>query len=413
MTVAKKQKRPGAESNPLRAKEEIMLNQISSPASPDVHIIEQEVQTYQKTLVGAYCRVSTDMEVQKSSLQTQMMAYKRIIADHPGWVLAGIYADEGLSGTSVNRRTEFQRMISDAKAGKLNYILVKSISRFSRNTVDLLQYVRELKQIGVNVYFEKEHIDTGAGSSEFLLSIFGAAAQEEIISLSNNMKVARRMRFAQGKEQWTHIYGYERGWEIVPEEAEVIQRIYRMYVNGNSLTEICDELNNEGIPVSAGKGRWEAHSIAMMMKNEKYAGHILMQKSFIKDPITHEKVSNRDAIIPQYFKRNHHVPIVSEEIWEPDHDDEGHSARRRPVSVLWNPALPFLWFQYGAVSSFRKGLVLDLLREKRWNSTIRAQQLSSLCCFRHSPASQSRRSRFANRILASKTDCLLHHFPEG
>lgn len=293
-----------------------MLNQISSPASPDVHIIEQEVQTYQKTLVGAYCRVSTDMEVQKSSLETQMMAYKRIIADHPGWVLAGIYADEGLSGTSVNRRTEFQRMISDAKAGKLNYILVKSISRFSRNTVDLLQYVRELKQIGVNVYFEKEHIDTGAGSSEFLLSIFGAAAQEEIISLSNNMKVARRMRFAQGKEQWTHIYGYERGWEIVPEEAEVIQRIYRMYVNGNSLTEICDELNNEGIPVSTGKGRWEAHSIAMMMKNEKYAGHILMQKSFIKDPITHEKVSNRDAIIPQYFKRNHHAPIVSEEIWE-------------------------------------------------------------------------------------------------
>ena len=153
-----------------------MLNQISSPASPDVHIIEQEVQTYQKTLVGAYCRVSTDMEVQKSSLETQMMAYKRIIADHPGWVLAGIYADEGLSGTSVNRRTEFQRMISDAKAGKLNYILVKSISRFSRNTVDLLQYVRELKQIGVNVYFEKEHIDTGAGSSEFLLSISACVA---------------------------------------------------------------------------------------------------------------------------------------------------------------------------------------------------------------------------------------------
>ena len=212
-----------------------MLNQSLSPASSGVQVIENTGTPNKTILVGAYCRVSTDLEMQKTSLETQMIAYEKIINDHPGWVLAGIYADKGLSGTSVNHRTEFQRMIADAKEGKLNYILVKSISRFSRNTVDLLQYVRDLKKIGVYVYFEKERIDTGKTDSEFMVSIFGAAAQEEIISLSNNMKVGRRMRFAQGKQQWTHIYGYRRGWEIVPAEAEVIRKIYDMYLSGCSL----------------------------------------------------------------------------------------------------------------------------------------------------------------------------------
>lgn len=209
-----------------------MQNLSLSPASSSVHVIENAASLNNSILVGAYCRVSTNLDVQKASLETQMAAYEKIIRDHPGWVLAGIYADKGLSGTSVNHRTEFQRMIADAKAGKINYILVKSISRFSRNTVDLLQYVRDLKKIGVFVYFEKERIDTGKTDSEFMASIFAAAAQEEIISLSNNMKVGRRMRFAQGETQWTHIYGYNRGWEIVPEEAEVIRRIYDMYLLG-------------------------------------------------------------------------------------------------------------------------------------------------------------------------------------
>lgn len=293
-----------------------MLNRTVSPAHPDVHVIEQAAQPANNILVGAYCRVSTDLEVQKTSLDVQMMAYERIINNHPGWVLAGIYADKGLSGTSVNRRTEFLRMIADAKAGKLNYIMVKSVSRFARNTVDLLRYVRELKQIGVNVYFEKERIDTGTGSSEFLLSLFGAAAQEEIISLSNNMKVGRRMRYAQGQVQWTHIYGYAPGWKIVPEEAEVIRRIFTLYLSGKSLPAICDTLNGDGIPVATGKGLWESHTVACMLWNEKYAGHCLMQKTYIKDPIKHERVSNRGTVVRQYFMRNHHDPIVPDEIWE-------------------------------------------------------------------------------------------------
>ena len=293
-----------------------MFQQTVSPASPDVHVIQQEAKKDRIIRVGAYCRVSTDMDVQKTSLDTQMHAYERIIAEHPGWELAGIYADKGISGTAVNKRTEFLRMIEDAEAGKIDYILVKSISRFSRNTVDLLRYVRELKEIGVNVFFEKEHIDTGNSNSEFMLSIFAAAAQEEIISLSENMKSGRRMRYAQGIEQWTHIYGYDKGWEIVPGEAAVVRRIFTDYLSGKSLPIISKELNAEGIPVATGKGRWEAHTLSMILQNEKYAGHALLQKTYIKDPIKHLKVSNRDAVVKQYFTRNHHKPIVPEAEWE-------------------------------------------------------------------------------------------------
>ena len=293
-----------------------MLNQVLSPVSSGVHVIENNGASDKTILVGAYCRVSTNLDVQKASLDTQILAYEKIINEHPGWVLAGIYADKGLSGTSVNRRTEFQRMIADAKEGKLNYILVKSISRFSRNTVDLLQYVRDLKKIGVYVYFEKERIDTGKTDSEFMVSIFGAAAQEEIISLSNNMKVGRRMRFAQGKQQWTHIYGYRRGWEIVPAEAEVIRKIYDMYLSGCSLPFICKSLTEAGIAVPTGKGKWAAHTLSEIIKNEKYKGACLMQKSYIKDPIRHEKVSNRNALVPQYFKQDHHTPIIPKEVWD-------------------------------------------------------------------------------------------------
>ena len=293
-----------------------MIKQTVSPASPDVQVIQQVDQSNRVIHVGAYCRVSTDKDMQKTSLETQMHAYERVIADHPGWELAGIYADKGISGTTVNKRAEFLRMIDDAKAGRIDYILVKSISRFSRNTVDLLRYVRELKEIGVNVYFEKEHIDTGNSNSEFLLSVFAAAAQEESISMSENMKSGRRLRFAQGIQQWTHLYGYAPGWKVVPEQATVIRRIYTDYLNGKSLTVISEELNAEAIPVAAGKGLWAAQAVASILRNEKYAGHMLLQKSYIKDPIRHIKVSNRNAIVKQYFIRDHHKAIVTDEMWE-------------------------------------------------------------------------------------------------
>ena len=204
-----------------KIQKQIGLKSTASKLAKDVRILERMDLAPEDIMVAAYCRVSTDMEVQQQSLDTQMAAYSKIIREHPGWKLAGIYADKGISGTTVRHREQFLRMIEDAKAGKIQYIIAKSISRFSRNTVDALAYVRELKRYGVSVFFEKERLDTGKAVSEFLLSIFAASAQEEIISLSNNMKVGRRMRYEAGVIQWSRLFGYrcsEDGtWMIEPD----------------------------------------------------------------------------------------------------------------------------------------------------------------------------------------------------
>lgn len=296
------------------------LKSTKSVLAEDVHILEKPQERNAVIRVAAYCRVSTNMEIQQKSLDTQMTAFSRIIEEHPGWVLAGIYADKGLSGTTVKHREEFKRMIEDAKAGKINYILVKSISRFSRNTVDALAYVRELKSYGVSVFFEKEKLDTGKVVSEFLLSIFAASAQEEIISLSNNIKVGKRMRFAAGIAQWTHIYGYrctkDGTWVVEPEEAKIVRRIFDEYVSGRSLPEICRGLMEDGIPSTGGKQVWMPKSMASLLHNEKYIGDIRMQKSYVSDPIQHNKMDNRDATLKQYYKENHHEPIVDRHSYE-------------------------------------------------------------------------------------------------
>ncbi len=285
--------------------------------APDVQVIEQQNGYRTGIKVAAYCRVSTNHEDQEQSLKTQMAAFRKTISEHPGWVLAGIYADKGISGTSVKHREEFLRMINDAKAGKIQYILVKSISRFARNTVDALSYVRELKNCGVSVFFDREKLDTGNSVSEFLLSILAASAQEEIVSLSNNLKVARRMGYAAGIPQWTNIYGYKKDnnneWVIDEEKAGVIRRLFKEYVEGKSLSEICRDLEKDEIPAFGGKEKWYSTSVSIVLHNEKYTGDILMQKTFISDPINHLKVSNRDAKIRQYYRENHHPPIVDKE----------------------------------------------------------------------------------------------------
>lgn len=291
-----------------------------STIASDVCILEQQRNSRAVVKVAAYCRVSTDMEIQKQSLETQMAAYNKVIKEHPGWVLAGIYADRGISGTTVRHREEFKHMIEDARQGKIQYILAKSIARFSRNTVDALAYVRELKSYGVSVYFEKEKLDTGSAVSEFLLSIFAAAAQEEIISLSNNMKVGRRMRYAAGIPQWAHVYGYYLGdngeWLIKEDEAIIVRRIFDEYTTGKSLPEICKGLMEDGIPSSGGKVRWLPKSTADILHNEKYIGDVRMQKTYISDPIQHLKVENREAKLKQYYKENHHEAIVDRRIFQ-------------------------------------------------------------------------------------------------
>ena len=293
-----------------------MSAQATRSTSANVVLLEQ-VAAPEKTIVrvGAYCRVSTNMDSQKTSIETQMAAYRRIIEEHPGWILAGIYADPGLSGTDILRRPEFLRMMEDARSGNLDCILVKSISRFSRNTVDLLTCVRELRALGIRVFFEKERIDTADIASEFLLSVFAAAAQEETISISENMKVGIRMRYAQGKQKWCPIYGYRKGWIIEPEEAEIVRMIFDLCLNGTAMNEICRILN-EGKRNQGRKAPWSSSTVNLVLHNEKYAGDLHMQKTFISDPINKKEINNRDSIIPQYYVRDHHRAIVSHETFD-------------------------------------------------------------------------------------------------
>ncbi len=275
--------------------------------------------------VAAYCRVSTNLKLQESSLETQMESFYQRISEHPGWELVGIYADKGISGTSAKGRVEFQRLMQDAADGKIDYIMAKSISRFARNTVDALSYTRQLKDMGVGVYFEEQSLDTLSATSEIFLTIHAAFAQEESHSFSENMKRGMRNRFALGTPKWSYTYGFrfdEEGWHVCEEEAEVVRLIYKLYVEGNSLPKIRAELEKRNIkpPLGAkkegGRDVWWEHTLAGILHSEKYIGDAEMQKSYTVDCLTHKRVSNKNADIPKYYKKDHHERIVDDETWQ-------------------------------------------------------------------------------------------------
>ena len=285
----------------------------------NIRVIKQReipVEQKRKLRVAAYCRVSTDKEEQKSSIDIQMRSYREMIAEHPDWELADIYADPGKTGTSVKKRKEFLRMIEDAKAGKIDIILAKSTSRFARNTEDLLKYTRMLRDINVGVVFEKEKIDTRSTTSEMLLTIFAAFSQEESHDISSWAKVGIRNDAARGKTRFHSLYGYtskgKEKWIIVPEEAKVVQRVFESYVKGKTIREIAAELNAEGIPSKSGI-EWNSTSINQILRNEKYIGDYLFQKHYIDNFLTHKLVSNRDAKLPQYYITDDHDALVSRE----------------------------------------------------------------------------------------------------
>ena len=263
--------------------------------------------------VAAYCRVSTDLEEQESSLELQMDAYKKIIKNHAGWELAGIFVDEGLSGTSVEKRIEFQRMIQDAEDGKIDVILAKSISRFARNTQDALLYTRYLQKFGVSVFFEKEGIDTAGFSSEFMLTILAAFAQEESHSISENTKRGIRNRFKMGIPMWSEVYGLKEGWQINEEEAKNIRLIFDLFTSDKTPAEVADELNKRRIPTPGSTKKWNSKNVGRILTNEKYVGDVLMQKTYVNNFMEHKSLENSDALVEQYYKRDHHKGIVSRE----------------------------------------------------------------------------------------------------
>ena len=271
--------------------------------------------------VAAYARVSTDSEEQLTSYEAQVDYYTRYIQSRPDWEFVGVYADEGISATNTKRRESFKRMVQDALDGKIDLIVTKSVSRFARNTVDSLTTVRKLKDSGVEVYFEKENIWTLDSKGELLINIMSSLAQEESRSISENVTWGQRKRFADGKVSipYGHFLGYRKGAnglpEIVPEEGEIVRTIYRMFIEGQSTNAIARHLTQQGIPTPAKKTVWQKATVESILRNEKYKGAALLQKSFTVD-FLQKKTKVNEGEVPQYYVEHSHEAIIAPAEWD-------------------------------------------------------------------------------------------------
>ena len=289
---------------------------ICIPANPEV------VRASKRQLrVAAYCRVSTDDEEQLTSYEAQKNYYTDKIMTNKEWTMAGIFADEGITGTSARKRPEFLRMIRQCKQGKIDIVLTKSISRFARNTVDCLNYVRTLKELGIAVIFEKENMNTLEIDSEILITMLGAFAQSESESISANVRWGIRQAMKEGKAtiQYKYLYGYRKGDdskpEIIPDQAEVVRKIYDMFLSGTPVRGIQEYLNTSAVPNINGEPKWARSAIDSILTNEKYCGDVLLQKTYIDDCIN-KKVKKNTGQLPMYLVQNHHEGIISRETFD-------------------------------------------------------------------------------------------------
>ena len=271
--------------------------------------------------VAAYCRVSTDDEEQLTSYEAQKNYYTDKIMTNKDWTMAGIFADEGITGTSARKRPEFLRMIRQCKQGKIDIVLTKSISRFARNTVDCLNYVRALKELGIAVIFEKENMNTLEIDSEILITMLGAFAQSESESISANVRWGIRQAMKEGKAtiQYKYLYGYRKGDdskpEIIPDQAEVVRKIYDLFLSGTPVRGIQEYLNANSVPNINGESKWARSAIDSILTNEKYCGDVLLQKTYIDDCIN-KKVKKNTGQLPMYLVQNHHEGIISRETFD-------------------------------------------------------------------------------------------------
>lgn len=271
--------------------------------------------------VAAYARVSTEAEEQASSYEAQINYYTTHIHSRPEWEFAGMYTDEGISGTSTRHREGFKTMIADALAGRIDLILTKSVSRFARNTVDTLTTVRQLKEAGVEVYFEKENIWTLDSKGELLITIMSSLAQEESRSISENVTWGHRKRFADGKLMvpYTSLLGYKKGEDgglaIDETQAPIVRRIYARFLQGATPQTIASELTSDKVATPLGKTVWAASTIRSILTNEKYKGDALLQKTFTTDFLT-KTVKVNDGEVPQYYVTGSHEPIITPATWE-------------------------------------------------------------------------------------------------
>lgn len=286
------------------------------PAKPQMN--QQAVR--RQLRVAAYCRVSTEEEEQQSSYEAQCTYYTDKIMTNPEWTMAGIFADEGITGTSTKKRDDFNRMIRKCRQKKIDLILTKSISRFARNTLDSLKYIRALKELGIGIIFEKENINTLEMDTELIITFMSAFAQSESESISANVRWGKKQAMKEGKVNspiWK-LYGYGTNdageLVIVPEQAEVVRRIYARILAGDSLRIIRDTLNADSIPAKGGK-EWHESTVRGIITNEKYCGDVLMQKTFKTDLIS-GKIAKNTGQLPMYLIRDNHPGIVTRDTFQ-------------------------------------------------------------------------------------------------
>ena len=290
-----------------------------------------------KQRVATYCRVSTDDKEQLSSYQNQMAYYTDKIKTTPSWEFAGIFADEGITGTNALKRDEFQKMIRKCRRGGIDVILTKSISRFARNTMDCLKYIRELKGLGIAVIFEQGNINTMESESEVIITLLGALAQAESENISHNVKWGKQEAMREGKAiiQYNRFYAYEKGKDgepkIIPEQAEVVRRIFASYLAGDSTRKIADALNRAGVPNVSGQLNWETSVIRSMLANEKYCGDVLMQKTFIQDCISRKVIKNTGQL-PMYLIENHHEAIIDRQTFDAVQAETARRSQGKAIS---------------------------------------------------------------------------------
>ena len=285
---------------------------------PTINTQESIREKYKQLRVVAYCRVSTKQEEQLNSYETQKNYYTEKINAEPNWTLAGIFADKGITGTSIKKRDEFKKMIRLCRQGKVDMIITKSISRFARNTVDCLVYIRKLKEMGVDVFFEEQGIHSTQPGAEFYITIYGSIAQSESENISANVKWGKEQSAREGKVafHYKNFLGFRKGEdgrpEIVPEQAQVIQFIYDSFLSGDSIGGIKDKLEELRIPSPSGKAEWHYSTIQSILKNEKYKGDGIINKTYIEDCIS-KKVRLKNGERVKFYVENNHEGIISSE----------------------------------------------------------------------------------------------------
>lgn len=275
-----------------------------------------------KPRVAAYCRVSTGSEEQHSSYEAQIRYYEQHIKEHPDYMFAGIYADQGISGTDQKKRDAFKRLMQDCRDGHIDRILTKSLSRFGRNTLDSLKSIRELKALGVDVYFEKENIHTMKHEGELLITLISAVAQNESLALSENVKWGIRRKYERGQVQSIpsgKFLGYDKdktGHLVINEEqAVIVRRIYREFLDGYGTYQIAERLTSEKVPMAHGGKGWCADHIRKVLTNEKMMGDTRFQKTYNVDYLTKKRAKNNGEL-PQHYLKDTHPAIIEKETWE-------------------------------------------------------------------------------------------------